>query len=138
MTFTIKLRLSPGSRMTAEYECPVHGRFSRSVQRRFDGDPPIDVHCEQTVDVDAAAVWDGGVPGNRMPFPCDELCPLVISAPAVHMSIGYVAHTGRSDPHHPNQLDTRPIADGMPVSEWRALQDKKDREARWKQNRKVT
>ena len=42
--------------------------------------------------------------------------------------------TGKSDAHdNPNMLDTRPLAEGMPMKEWRAKQDKARVERRHKQ-----
>lgn len=46
MTWTIKPRPHvAGSPILAEYECPVHGRFERTVERDVDGNPPIESEC---------------------------------------------------------------------------------------------
>lgn len=58
---------------------------------------------------------------------CGELAINVIGAPkpkkdtaAVHAAVG-----GKSDPHLPHQLDTRPLAEGMPLKEWKAKEKQK-------------
>ena len=92
----------------AEYQCPLHGRFEAMVERPIPDDAP----CE-----------------------CGVPSPWVISAPLGRAKIAEAVTRAKSDPHRPNQLDTRPLADGMPYAEWRAKEAKKDLDARRQQNR---
>ena len=101
MSFTIRTRGARG-RMIAEYECPECGRFEMLVMRDENGDPPNTENCP----------------------PCSYRSPLVISAPLGKVKL-VEAHRGKSDAHLPHQLDTRPLADGMPYNEWAAKVDKK-------------
>lgn len=101
MTWTLKIRSSPGALMAAEYECPVHGRFDAIVPRDTEGNPPESAVCP----VD-------GVIG--FPFSCARQSPFVISMPAVHTQFVVSASQGKPAPKpHPHALDTRPLAEGQ-------------------------
>lgn len=105
MTFTVKTRGDTGSPILAEYACPRHGVFEELVER-----PSPDY----------------------MPCPeCNDVSPWTITvAPAFKPQYGAV-HTGKvDDAPSPHAVDTRAIADGMPVTEWRELRAKKRRERR--------
>lgn len=99
MTFTYKIRGDASAPIAAEFECPVHGRFEATMPR------------------------------DRMPdalpcLSCDEPSPWRFPAPgAARVKLGELVR-GKSDERPPESimLDTRPLADGMPLAEWRAKQ----------------
>lgn len=100
MTFTMKIRTSPGAPMTADYFCPNHGPFEALVAREVNGDPPEVAQC----------------PRNSTRFP-RQPCPAISywrpSAPAVHTQFVVSAHQGKADPKpHRESNDTRPLAEG--------------------------
>ena len=77
------------------------------------------------------------------PVPDEHPCPVcgtdaswVMSAPHGKVKIAEVQR-GKSDERPPWALDTRDLADGMPMHEWRAKQDKLDRDRRIKKNREA-
>jgi hypothetical protein len=98
MTFIVKVRTSPGAPMTAEYHCPIHGRFETTVARDCDGNPPPSQCCPVPV---------------RASGHCGMFSPWCISAPGVHTQFVVSASQGRPDPKpHPNAMDTRMLAEG--------------------------
>ena len=116
MTWTIKVRTSPGALMTADYECPIHGRFEAIVGRDAAGDPPAMQHCEAEAHVNILAE-DGGV------LPCTTSCgapsPWRISCAPVHTQFVVSATQGKATPKpHKEAMDTRPLAEGR-RKEWR-------------------
>lgn len=101
MTFTIKVRTSPGALMTADYECPAHGRFEALVARDEHGDPPAVMPC-QTIDREP----DGE-------FWCGTASNWRISSAPVHTQFVISATQGKSAPKpHPKSMDTRMLAEG--------------------------
>ncbi|HZJ68272.1 MAG TPA: hypothetical protein VFD36_32445 [Kofleriaceae bacterium] len=103
MTWTIKVRSSPGSPMTAEYECPIHGRFVGTVERDANGDPPESWPCP----------WVWTDEHDEMQAQCAEPSPWRISAPGVHTQFVVSATQGKSAPKpHPKSMDTRMLAEG--------------------------
>ncbi len=110
MTFIIKTSGDPTSLIVMEYMCPEHGRFESLEPRATAPDslpcPEIDPH-----DVD-----------------CGLASPWSPSAPKPHMAVG-VVQTGSSVERPPTALDTRPLADGMKLSEWKKREQHKDRVA---------
>ena len=75
-----------------DFQCPDHGIFEDMVPRSYVVSPcPV----------------------------CGVDCDWVLSAVRVSVKISEPVSRGKSDPHGPNMLDTRPLADGMPVAEWR-------------------
>lgn len=100
MTFTIKVRTSPGALMTADYFCPDHGQFEALVERCADGDPPATAQCPEK--------------SPRFPrHPCPCCCYWRPSAPAVHTQFVVSAYQGPADAKpHPEAMDTRPLAEG--------------------------
>jgi len=64
---------------------------------------------------------------------CDGIeCDTVPSTTHCKIPLASVDHgTGKERP--PHVLDTRPLADGMSTSEWRAVQSKKRAERRYRQ-----
>ena len=116
MTWVIKHKRSPGSRIAAEYECPAHGRFRRDVERNDDGDPPIAVWC-----------WlsdpDGG--GNS----CGRVAEHVISSCRVKVRTVTAARRGKDPEPPPGAVDWKALAyDEMSREEWDAKERKKDYE----------
>lgn len=116
MTWTIKIRTSPGALMTADYECPVHGRFMATVKRDADGNPPDEAKCME---------W---LPGGLSY--CGEWSPWRISCPPVHTQFVVSATQGKAAPKpNADALDTRPLAEGR-KNEWRAARKKLREERR--------
>ena len=103
MTFTIKLR-GASSFIAREFDCSVHGVFGALVSR--DRDVETCPHC-------------------------GEVSLLTCSAPAVHTQFVVSSTQGKSDAKpHPMSIDTRPLAEGMPLNEWR-----KERKKLWENER---
>lgn len=120
MTFVVKTR-GAGGLFLAEYMCPEHGRFEQLVQRNESGDPPAKHPCDA----------DDGY--GEM---CFEICELTVSAPKPKvLSVPATAVTRGGDlkDRPPGMLDTRPLAEGMPMSEWRKVQKKHSEERRHQQ-----
>lgn len=115
MTWTLKVRSNPGSTITADYECPAHGRFQLTIERDENGDPPEWVHC----------TWRNTNYEDVLPPPaihCYLACQHVMSAPgAVGVKQGEMVR-GRSGerPSEKHVMDTSLLADGMPLDEWKA------------------
>lgn len=110
MTWTIKVRGDSSSFIVLEFECPLHGRFSENVPRTQRSDASTCPHC-----------------GGESPW--------VMSAPTGRVKIGEVTR-GKSDERPPGALDTRALADGMPYSEWKAKELKRNVDLRRTANRK--
>lgn len=102
MSYTIRVRGDSSAPITVEYLCPVHGRWTETLPR------------DRVPDAIKCTKWspDAGT--------CRELAPLVISSTATKLQYGAV-QTGQSDERPPGALDTRPIADGIPVEKWRKM-----------------
>ncbi len=60
----------------------------------------------------------------EMPCPCGGQAQRAISAVCGRVKLGEVSRGKNGDPP-PNALDTRPLADGMPMSEWKARNRKR-------------
>jgi len=107
MTWTIKIRSSPGALMASDYECPFHGRFTATVARDANGDPPDEVPCPFV-----EALHNGSTGWREVA--CSDLSPFRISMPAVHTQFVVSAYQGKPAPKpHPNAMDTRPLAEGQ-------------------------
>ena len=125
MTFTIRIRGDSSAPIAVEYMCPDWpdaapdhfgpgcGRFTALVTRDADGNPPESHDCPE----------------------CECSSPRIFGAPFVGTPRASV-HRGKDDPRPPGMLDTRPLADGMPVAEWRAKEAKRDVDQRRSANRK--
>jgi hypothetical protein len=127
VTYTVKTRGARGL-MLAEYECPDHGLIERLVRRDENGDPPAVFYCTEKLCGDNTCSHDMCT--------CDRPSPHVMSAVHGRVKIAEVQR-GKSDERPPWALNTEALADGMPMKEWRALQDKKDRDWRIKKNREA-
>jgi hypothetical protein len=111
--FRIKVRTSPGAPMTADYECPVHGRFEATVERDDVGDPPTETACPHRVEPRSFALF--GVHGEERArlFVCGKPSPWRISCPPVHTQFVVTASHGKSAAKpHPETMDTRMLAEG--------------------------
>jgi len=102
MTFVVKVRGAPSGPMTSEYDCPDHGRFEAQVDR-------------------------SSIPDFHPCPDCSALSPWRISAPLFKPQRGAVAQGKIAESPHQLALDTRPLAEGMPLREW-----KKRRAAMWR------
>lgn len=84
------------SRIVAEYVCPEHGRFDRTLERTVAGDAPDDCPCPD----------------------CGIVSPWTISAP-LHRVAVTAARGGWQKPERKTYLDTRELGEGMDIQEWR-------------------
>lgn len=109
--------------MTAPaYTVRVRGGLARTAR---------EYHCP-----DCAETFDDTVPS---PPPDTIECPVcsgpshrIMSAPAVHVTFAVTASRGANDAKpHPMAMDTRPLAEGQPLREW-----KKERAKLWGQYRR--
>lgn len=108
------------SLIVAEYVCPVHGRFEETLERDTNGDAPDSIPC-------------GAVDGEAI---CPLEAPWTISAPKTKVwSVTPTAAVRGGDmkDRPPGMLDTRPLAEGMPMSEWKKKQTHARRVRRHKQ-----
>lgn len=109
MTFITKVR-GAGGLIVAEYRCPLHGVFEATVQRNESGDAP-DWQCCEALDE-----WEEV---------CNEPSPWTISAPkqrVVSVTPTAAIRGGDMKDRPAHMLDTRPLAEGMPLSQWKAKQ----------------
>lgn len=110
--FTIRVR-GGGGLIAREYACPDHGVFDLLVERN---------HATER---------------EARPCPtCGAPSEMAMSAPIGRVRLGEVGR-GKSDPPpSPIALDTRALADGMPLHEWkqrrRAMWNDHDRR-KWKE-----
>lgn len=121
MTWKLTVHHNPGSLVSAEYECPVHGRFTLDMEREPNGDPPQWVHC------------------NEVEFGCLHACEHVMSAPAsVKVRTGEMVRGKSAErPSEKHVLDTSLLADGMPYDEWKARRAKVHRDESLRRVRKA-
>lgn len=111
MTFTIRHRPLPGAPFMAEYQCDC-SRSEQLVARDEAGDPPSSIGiCTECGELRVLA--------DSAPH------PKVLSVPCSAVSFG-----GDMKDRPPGMLDTRPLAEGMPMKEWRKVQDKHREERR--------
>lgn len=123
MTWTIKERPHvAGVPITADYECPVHGRFEVLTERDANGDPPDAVPCpSETEDANFPYEYDDGDAAELI---CGMPSPWRISAPGIKRDSVpcYAAVKGGDTERRPGMLDTRPLAEGMSRKEWKTKQ----------------
>jgi hypothetical protein len=139
MTFKITTR-GAGGYLVAEYRCPTHGVFEALVQRDPNGDAPDAQPCFYVLD-------DSGDPDlDHLPSAQEEddtnttfccgISPWTISAPSVAndaLKVRAVSLGGDMKDRPPGMLDTRGLAEGMKMSEWKKIQRDKQRERRHQQ-----
>lgn len=113
--FRVKVRISPGAPMTADYECPLHGRFEATVERDANGDPPSEARCPSQLTLrEAFGVYDADADGDTWKPPrCGRASPWRISCPPVHTQFVVSASQGKSAAKpHAETMDTRMLAEG--------------------------
>lgn len=110
MTFTIKIRGSTDRPIAAEYMCPEHGRFTLTVDRDANGDPPGEMPCPKALD-QVRYDWAGDH--------CWADSPFVISAPRVGVRRVEAVKGGWEKPARKTFLDTRDLGEGQDIDEWR-------------------
>jgi len=94
MTYTVKLRGSSSAPIAADYMCETCGPFETIVARPA----PDEIPCDQCA---APATW----------LPC---------APRIKHPLFVSCHRGKADEKpYPEACDTEPLADGMPLHEWK-------------------
>lgn len=133
-SWTLKVRSNPGAPMTADYECPGHGYFSVTVARDENGDPPAAAPCPAATD----SIGTNVDSGEQVSLRCGRPSPWRISAPLGRVKLGEVTQ-GKVMDYPPGAvcMDTRPLADGMPVHEWRAKQEAITRDINLKRHREA-
>jgi hypothetical protein len=95
----------------ADYHCPDHGSFESMVE----SPAPDDIPCPDCLG-----------PSHWVPFPVMGKVRMVEAA------------RGTADTRPgPLAFDTRAIAEGQPISEWRAQREKAWNEVRHKQNKEL-
>lgn len=122
MTWVLKERGDTGGTVRLEYRCPVHGLFAIDVPRAFSPDT-------------ARCISRDGVPAGMS---CNELSNWVPTVGAARVRLGEVAQ-GKSDARPPEDIvmDTRPLADGMPLHEFRERRKKIHRDIALKHARSL-
>lgn len=137
MTFVIKTR-GAGGLVSAEYRCPNHGVFEVLAQRDVNGDAPDEQPCPEmaTHDDCCDTAFEEDCSGEAGCVPCGIASPWTISAP--HQRVKSVVPTaairgGDMKDRPPHMLDTRPLAEGMPHSEWKKKQRELTRARRHEQ-----
>ena len=110
MSYHVRIRHG-GGLIVAEYRCPEHGLFEVTAQRVDDGAP-----TEHACECGTVSPWTPSAPKMRV----DTVLPTA-------------AVRGGDTERRPGMLDTRPLAEGMPMAEWRKVQDKHREERRHQQ-----
>ena len=126
MTFAYKFRGDSTAPIAAEFCCSEHGLFEITVPR---DQLPDHAPCPRW----KSSTDDAAVPVIR----CAELSPWRFPSPgATRVKLGEVAQ-GKVMEYPPEHvcLDTRPLADGMPLSEWRSKQEGITRDVALKKSR---
>ena len=108
-----------------DYICPYHGKFDALVERDNAATAPCPVKLDHLESVASGLSV------------CGELSPWTLSAPMGRVKLGEPASRAKNDPHAPGQLDTRPLAEGMPKAEWDAINRQKGFEIDRERNRKA-
>lgn len=121
MTFVVKTR-GAGGPLMAEYRCPEHGVFEVLVDRDADGSAPDTQPCPGEMPVyeddgELVECIDVVVCAFPSPWCISAPKPLVASLPCAPIVRG-----GDMKDRPPDMLDTRPLAEGMPYSEWKKKQ----------------
>jgi hypothetical protein len=125
VTYIVKTR-GAGGLLVAEYNCPEHGVFEATVTRDANGDAPDTFPCPAEDDYDDGYAPDG---------PCSYPATWCISAPSMRIwSVPCFAATRGGDmtDRPPGMLDTRPLSEGMSMTEWKKKQRDAQRTRRHK------
>ncbi len=121
MTFTVRLRGDSTAPIVAEYNCPEHGVFEATVQRPAPDEMRCPVEEQEFSDLPD---------GLRA---CMLRSPWCISAPSIEndaLKVRAVSLGGDMKERPPGMLDTRPLADGMKLTEWKKLQREQQKKRR--------
>jgi hypothetical protein len=109
VTYTVKVRGAPSRVIAAEYHCEFCGRFELDVERTAEGDAPDVQRCPE----------------------CNEPSVWCVSSPLARVQKVTAAKHGKSEkPERETWLDTRNIAEGQPLYEFR-----EERAAMWERKR---
>jgi hypothetical protein len=112
MTWKMKSRPNPGSPISAEYECPVHGRFTATMPRDKNGDPPATAPCPETVEIEHHCEDPPCADCGFTMWQCLEMAPWRPSAVRGRVKLGEMDQGKVMDYPPANVcLDTRPLAD---------------------------
>lgn len=123
MTWKITIRGSADRPIAAEYCCPVHGRFTVTVDRDAKGDAPSEVRCTHKREARMFELF-GATPEERIDRErCYERALFVLSAPRVSVRRIEVERGGWEKPARKTFLDTRDLGEGQDVDEWRAKRE---------------
>lgn len=104
------------SYIVAEYRCPLHGIFEETVERPA----PDEMRCPESMFADRPC-------GTWSPWCISAPKPKVLSVPCYASSSG-----GDLKDRPPGMLDTRPLAEGMSMTEWKDKQRDAQRTRRHK------
>lgn len=140
MTFTIKISGDQSGTVLHDYLCPDHGRFEADVPR---ASVPDTVPCPHKVP--GPSVWRMTRAERRADqekhlrggYVCGKPSPWSPSAITCRVKLAEVTRGKVEKPPTPHALDTRDLAEGMPINEWRAKRDKLRKERRRKQVREM-
>lgn len=124
------------SLIVSEYICPVHGRFTATVEREPNGDPPAEAKCERWL-TEAETKALGHTWSGYSTLFCGKWSPWTISAPIGRVKLGEALTRGKSDPCPPGYLDTRALGEGQPLDEWKAERREKQRQERLREAKEV-
>lgn len=130
--------------MLAEFECPVHGRFEALVDR-VDGGPPDSAPCPEWCESASPQTANEPKFGMREEWPtltraepvaCGLASPWRISSPhpkVLSVPCFAAVRGGDMKDRPPGMLDTRKLADGQSMKEWKGEREKERLERRHQQ-----
>lgn len=139
MTYVTKIRANPGALITCDFECSLHGYFVAMVPRDASGDPPASIQCTEIVEHEHNCEEPPCSDCGFTTWQCGESAAWCISAPPGRAKAGEVVQ-GKIDayPGEHNVMDTRPLADGMPLAEFKARRAKVHQEIAIERMRQLT
>jgi hypothetical protein len=134
VTWTLKVRSAGGGTIPHEYLCPEHGRFTAEVSRE---DVPDEMPCPEREPrlvpaTQFLSLSDAEKLRSRAGNPCGLTSPWSPSGIACKVPLASFNRGKSEAPPNRNALTTRDLADGMPMSEWRAKRAKLHEERRRK------
>lgn len=121
MTWTLKLRGDPTGKIAHEYLCPFHGRFTAEVLR---SDVPDEMFCPVRLSESDALMLYGAL--SQAQSRCGLTSPWSPSGITSRVKAGEVVQGKVETNGLPPEacMDTRPLADGMPMHEFKARRAK--------------
>ncbi len=109
--------------MVAEYDCPVHGRFTLEVARDANGDPPARMSCDRRLTVIDSVVQYESV--GQSGSVCGLTSPHVISATrGARVRKVEVVRGGYQKAERETWTDTTNLGEGQELEDWQADRDK--------------